>query len=156
MVRHIRQPVQQMPLALVRIAPRASTAKVSRIQTARTAQRFPLVLDRLADGSLTLTSIHLLSPHLTEENHTHALAAATHLKKRELEELILTGAKARCRHGNSQTAAGGETIVRERDADSFWNEFPQSRVLSCELRSNRLGADFWTTCDGGEDPTTFD
>ena len=63
-------------------------AAYNRIQAARTARRFPLVLDRLADGSLTVTSIRLLGPHLTDENHARVLEAATHLKKRELEELI--------------------------------------------------------------------
>jgi hypothetical protein len=36
-----------------------------RIKAARAAARFPAVLDRLADGSLNMTSVVLLSPHLT-------------------------------------------------------------------------------------------
>src|SRR3970282_1096318 len=36
-----------------------------RIETARAARRFPLILDRLANGSLHLTAVSLLAPHLT-------------------------------------------------------------------------------------------
>src|SRR5262245_43626824 len=43
-------------------------ATYNRIEAARTARRFPVVLDRLADGSLTLANLRLLSRHLTAEN----------------------------------------------------------------------------------------
>src|SRR5688572_31457861 len=42
-------------------------AAYNRIAAARTARAFPLVLDLLADGSVTLTTITLLGPHLTAE-----------------------------------------------------------------------------------------
>src|SRR5688500_5412033 len=38
-----------------------------RIEAARTGRRFPVILERLADGSLTLTTIGLLRAHLTSE-----------------------------------------------------------------------------------------
>lgn len=59
-----------------------------RIEAARSAQRFPIILDRLADGSLHLTGIGLLGPHLTAENHVELLDAATHKSKRDIEQLI--------------------------------------------------------------------
>ena len=37
----------------------------NRIEVARTARRFPLILDLLADGSVHLTAVKLLAPHLT-------------------------------------------------------------------------------------------
>lgn len=59
-----------------------------RIEAARSAQRFPIILDRLTDGSLHLTGIGLLGPHLTAENHVELLDAATHKSKRDIEQLI--------------------------------------------------------------------
>ena len=63
-------------------------AAYNRIQAARTARKFPLVLERLADGSLTLTAVRLLGRHLTTDNCGRVLTSAVHAKKRELEELV--------------------------------------------------------------------
>jgi hypothetical protein len=59
-----------------------------RIEAARAARRFPVVLERLADGEITLTAIGLLAPHLTLENHVELLDAAGHRSKRHVEQLI--------------------------------------------------------------------
>jgi len=59
-----------------------------RIEAARAAQKFPLVLDRLADGSVHLTAVVLLAPHLTPANHRELLTAAMHKTKREVDELV--------------------------------------------------------------------
>ena len=66
----------------------AEGAAYNRIETARAARRFPVVLDAIADGSITLTSARLLAPHLTSENHRDLLAAARHRSKREVEVLV--------------------------------------------------------------------
>ena len=63
-------------------------AAYNRIEVADLARRFPLVLDALDDGSLTLTAARRLAPCLTESNHVDVLKAARHKGKRELEELI--------------------------------------------------------------------
>lgn len=63
-------------------------AAYNRIQAARAARRFPLILERLADGSIHLTAVRLLEPHLTSENHRNVLDAAQHKSKREIELLI--------------------------------------------------------------------
>lgn len=60
----------------------------NRIEAARTARRFPQVLDRLREGSLNLTTARLLAPHLTDDNHAHLLAAASGKSKRAVEELL--------------------------------------------------------------------
>src|SRR5262245_29624047 len=60
----------------------------NRIVAARTARRFPVVLDLLASGSVNLTTVRLLAPHLTDANHRGLLAEATHRKKEAIEELI--------------------------------------------------------------------
>jgi 5-methylcytosine-specific restriction endonuclease McrA len=63
-------------------------AAYGRIAAARTARRFPLVLDLLRDGDITLTTVGLLGPHLRSENHVELLAAARHKSKREVELLV--------------------------------------------------------------------
>jgi hypothetical protein len=60
-------------------------AGYARIEAARVARRFPLLLDLLRDDSITLTTITLLGRHLTEENHERVLRDATHKSKREIE-----------------------------------------------------------------------
>jgi hypothetical protein len=63
-------------------------AAYARIEAARAARRFPLVLDRLVSGELTLTAVGLLRQHLTTENHREILDAARHKSKREIELLV--------------------------------------------------------------------
>jgi HNH endonuclease len=63
-------------------------AAYGRIEAARAARRLPLLLEKLTDGSITLTTICLLSNHLTEENHKQLLEAARHKTRREVEELV--------------------------------------------------------------------
>src|SRR2546425_7052230 len=41
----------------------------NRIEVARAAPRFPVILDMLAEGSLHLTTVKLLASHLTPANH---------------------------------------------------------------------------------------
>lgn len=63
-------------------------AAYGRIEAARAARKFPIVLDFLADGSITLTTVCLLVSHLTIENCQQLLAAAQHKTKREVEAQI--------------------------------------------------------------------
>ena len=59
-----------------------------RITVARAARQHPVLLERLREGSLHLTAIAKLAPHLTRENCETVLARAAHRTKREVEELI--------------------------------------------------------------------
>jgi hypothetical protein len=59
-----------------------------RITTARAVRRFPVLLDRLRGGELTMTAIALLAPHLSEENCRQLAEAARHRSKRAIEELV--------------------------------------------------------------------
>jgi hypothetical protein len=59
-----------------------------RLLAAKTGKRFPLVLERLAEGGLHLTAIKLLHPHLTAENHVAVLDRARGMSKRQLEVLV--------------------------------------------------------------------
>ncbi|HXC50501.1 MAG TPA: hypothetical protein VN634_06455 [Candidatus Limnocylindrales bacterium] len=62
------------------------TAK--RLWAARTARRFPVVLDLVARGELHLSAIHLLARHLTAENHLRVLERARHKSTREVRRLV--------------------------------------------------------------------
>lgn len=63
-------------------------AAYGRIEAARAVRRFPPILERLRDGSVHLTAICLLAPHLTAENHAALLDAARHRSKRDVEQLV--------------------------------------------------------------------
>jgi len=63
-------------------------AAYGRIEAARAARRFGVILELLADGALTLTTICLLAPHLTTENHAKVLESARHKSKRAVEHLV--------------------------------------------------------------------
>ena len=65
-------------------------ATYGRIEAARASRKFPSVLEHLADGSITLTTICLLSNHLTPENHAALLSAARHKTRKEVEQLVVT------------------------------------------------------------------
>ena len=66
----------------------AEGAAYNRIETARAARGFPVIIPALEDGSLTMTAVRLLSPHLTSENHHHVLASARYKSKSEIERLV--------------------------------------------------------------------
>jgi hypothetical protein len=60
----------------------------NRIEAARAARRYPIILCMLSEGALNLTTVRLLAPHLRNDNHEQLLAAASGLSKREVEELL--------------------------------------------------------------------
>src|SRR3989454_5775584 len=63
-------------------------AACNRIAAARACRRFPLILEFLASGSLTLTSVRLLGRHLTAENHQSVLGKARDRTRREIQGLV--------------------------------------------------------------------
>lgn len=66
----------------------AEHAAYNRIETARAARRFPVILALLADGSIHLSAVRLLAPHLTQENHADVLREAARKSKREVEQIV--------------------------------------------------------------------
>jgi hypothetical protein len=60
----------------------------NRIEVARAARRFPIVLELLEDGAVSLTTVRLLAPHLTASNHVEVLDSARGLKRSQVEELV--------------------------------------------------------------------
>ena len=63
-------------------------ATYNRIESARAARRYPVIVDMLVAGSLSPTTARLLARHLTPENHEELLAAASGKGKAEVEELL--------------------------------------------------------------------
>ena len=63
-------------------------AAYSRITAARLARRYPEILQHLEMGTLTLSSVGILAPHLTDENVEPMLEAARYKSTRDVERLI--------------------------------------------------------------------
>jgi len=63
-------------------------AAYHRIEGARAARQFPIILGMVADGSVTLTTVAMLRPHLAPDNHSELLTAASRRTKREVEHQI--------------------------------------------------------------------
>ena len=66
----------------------AEHAAYNRIEAARASRRFPAILDLLADGSLNLSTVRLIAPHLRPENFDAVVAQAKGKSKREVEVLV--------------------------------------------------------------------
>jgi hypothetical protein len=60
----------------------------NRAATASAVRRYPLILDWLADGSLSVTTVRVLRPVLTPENHLAVLTEARHRSKKEAELIV--------------------------------------------------------------------
>src|SRR5712691_747237 len=63
-------------------------AACNRIEAARACRRFPVILDLLASGEVTLTAVRLLGRHLTPENHQAVLAKAKGGSRQQIEALV--------------------------------------------------------------------
>ena len=63
-------------------------AACNRIDAARACRRFPAILDRLASGELSLTTVRMLRPYVTPENHEAVLARASGKTRPEVLALI--------------------------------------------------------------------
>jgi hypothetical protein len=60
----------------------------NRIEVARAARRFPVILELLAAGAVHLTTVRLLAPHLTPGNHREVLESARGKRKAEVEKIV--------------------------------------------------------------------
>ena len=63
-------------------------AVYNRIKAARAARRYPVIVEGLENGALSPTTVRLLAPRLTPENHQELLAAASGKGKQAVEELL--------------------------------------------------------------------
>jgi 5-methylcytosine-specific restriction endonuclease McrA len=89
---YLREGCSSLFVYCTRILHLAEGSTYNRIEVARAARRFPIVLDALEEGALTLTGARLLAPHLTEENCHDVLAAARHQSKSDVERLVASRA----------------------------------------------------------------
>ena len=62
----------------------------NRIEAARAAREYPVILELFEQSAITLTAVRLLAPHLTPANHVAVLASARHQSKRRIEELVVS------------------------------------------------------------------
>ena len=60
----------------------------NRIEAARAARRFPVILERIASGAVHLTTVRLLAPHLTADNHLGILESARGKRRSQVEEIV--------------------------------------------------------------------
>ena len=60
----------------------------NRIEVARAARRFPVIVEMLTLGTLNPTAVRLLAPHLTPDNHQGVLQSARGKRKAEVEEIV--------------------------------------------------------------------
>ena len=93
-------------------------AAYNRIEAARAARRFPIILEYIGDGALTLTAIRRLAPHLTPENHRDVLASARH---KNISTVLntkpitpMSSACFTCHAAFSEAYAGMRTITADR------------------------------------------
>lgn len=63
-------------------------AAYDRITAARLARRFPVILERLGEGTLTLSNLTLIAPHITADNCEALLDAVASKSKRDVESIV--------------------------------------------------------------------
>src|SRR5438876_307619 len=63
-------------------------AAYGRIEAARAARKFPVILEMRAEGSLNLTAVGLLGRHLTRDNYRAVLEEAKGRSKGEVEVIV--------------------------------------------------------------------
>ena len=85
---HLTLGYSSMFVYCVRALHLSEQAAYSRITAARAARRFPILIELLAEGALTLSSVGLLAPHLTDETLEPLLEAARGKSTRDVERLI--------------------------------------------------------------------
>lgn len=63
-------------------------AAYDRVRAARLVQKFPVILERLAEGTLTLSNLGVVGPFLNADNYQDLLAAIENKSKRDVETLV--------------------------------------------------------------------
>jgi 5-methylcytosine-specific restriction endonuclease McrA len=63
-------------------------AACTRLAAVSACRRFPRILDQLASGTLSLTAVRRIGPHLTAENSESVLARAANRTRSEIDALV--------------------------------------------------------------------
>ncbi len=66
----------------------SENAAYRRVEAARVIRRYPVILDMLAEGSTSLTTIRLLAPELTPANHQELLEQSRNQTTRQVERSL--------------------------------------------------------------------
>ena len=141
---YLREGCASLFVYCMRVLHLSEGATYNRIEVARTARRFPSMLQALEDGSVTLTALRLLAPHLTEANHHELLGAARHKSKGDVERLV----------ASVRPKADVPTVVRklpERragEAGSFDSVAPPLISLEAERADNSVARRSTPTVSG--------
>lgn len=115
-------------------------AAYGRIEAARAARRFPILLDLLERGDLTLTNVCLLAPHLNGVDINDVLARARHRSKREVEQIV---AALRPRPDAASairklpTPVAAKRVVEDRTVPAVHDAPAPSPSLSTDSRTSR-------------------
>jgi hypothetical protein len=72
----------------VRVLHLSENAAYRRVTAARVVRTYPMVLELLAGGSISLTTIRVLAPELTPANHRRLLESSMHQPTREVEKIV--------------------------------------------------------------------
>jgi hypothetical protein len=121
-----------------------------RIAVARASRAHPVLLSLLADGSLHLTGIALLAPHLTPERRDDLLRRSVHRSKRGIEELIAelaprpdAPAVIRRLPARRDSGSGAEPLPAEHPAPMLQQccDVSPGPAESSDPRPDRIGRD---------------
>jgi hypothetical protein len=108
------------------------TAK--RIWAARTARRFPVILQMVSRGELHLSAIVRLAKHLTPDNHHRLLTRAKHKSSREIDLLVAELAPqpdVPSRIRALPRATGSVAGLQPRPADAYTSRGPRQAEEGC-------------------------
>jgi len=123
-----------------------------RITVARASRRFPVLLELIADGRLTLTAASKLGPHLTAENAPGLLARAVNGTRRQVEAMIaevapkpdaqssirrLPEPRAAARQASVEVRPAGPARVVESAPGRFHVQFTASAELEAKIARAR-------------------
>jgi hypothetical protein len=109
----------------------------NRIHAARAVRRQPELLDRLADGSLSLTTLRIVAPHVSDDDKT-LLDAASGKSRREVEELVVARLPEQPAISSvrklPERPPSRQPVVAPVSADQFRITITVSREMRDELR----------------------
>lgn len=111
-------------------------AAYHRIEAARASRRYPVLLELLSEGELTLTTLGLLAPHLSAQNHEEVLHKSRFRSKRQVEEIV----------ANLSPKPSAPTVLRRLSASR-----PDS---GSPLRAHNGGLPVTLGCQEGEGAAT--
>jgi hypothetical protein len=95
---HLAQGCSSMFRYCTQVLRLSEHAAYRRIEAARSATRFPSIVDLLADGSINLTIVGLIAAHLTPANHERLLHSVQHNRSARLNGLWRRSGRRRICH----------------------------------------------------------